>query len=321
VLTTPDTVLQLGQYTFSELEVPAQISTGGSQRIVVHELVGGTRTVDSMGQSPRALEWSGWLLGPTALDNSRYIDGLRTAGTALSLRWSEYNYQVVIRDFKPDYRRKYEIPYTIVCEVVSDNTSPVSTPTATPIDAALNYDLNWADALSASINDVALTNIMGSLITVVGLVSTFANASQGTINTVSGPLQQATNRIGVLITAANAIAAGSQGFGGVVAGSDPVYSVAQLTSQLSNMQQLNNLYMMRNVCGRMQSNLGAINGSQVSVATAGGNLFQIAMQQYNDATAWTGIARANGLTNPFITGTDILSIPPQADGQNGVLNF
>jgi hypothetical protein len=34
---------------------------------------------------------------------------------------------------------------------------------------------------------------------------------------------------------------------------------------------------------------------------------------------WTGIAKANGLTDPFVQGLAVLSIPPLPDQQNGVL--
>jgi len=35
------------QFVFGSLEVPAQIVTGGAQRLSVHELVGGVRVVDA----------------------------------------------------------------------------------------------------------------------------------------------------------------------------------------------------------------------------------------------------------------------------------
>jgi nucleoid-associated protein YgaU len=56
------------------------------------------------------------------------------------------------------------------------------------------------------------------------------------------------------------------------------------------------------------------------VTTAGGNLFSIAGQQYGDATAWTGIAKANNLTDPFVQGTQTLNIPAKPDTAGGILN-
>lgn len=49
---------------------------------------------------------------------------------------------------------------------------------------------------------------------------------------------------------------------------------------------------------------------------SGGNLFEIAAQEYGDHTLWSLIARANRLRDPFLTGTLDLVIPNQpAKGQ------
>ena len=54
-----DTVLTLGDFEFARYEIPEQITFGGDQRLVVHELVGGTRVIDAMGRADAPLEWSG----------------------------------------------------------------------------------------------------------------------------------------------------------------------------------------------------------------------------------------------------------------------
>jgi nucleoid-associated protein YgaU len=48
-------------------------------------------------------------------------------------------------------------------------------------------------------------------------------------------------------------------------------------------------------------------GSTITVG--GGNLFAMAAQAYGDATLWTRIAAANGLTDPWVSGIVTLSIP------------
>ena len=55
----PDTTINLGVFQFANHEIPERVSWGGSQRIAVHELVGGQRMLDAMGRSDRALTWSG----------------------------------------------------------------------------------------------------------------------------------------------------------------------------------------------------------------------------------------------------------------------
>ena len=53
-----------------------------------------------------------------------------------------------------------------------------------------------------------------------------------------------------------------------------------------------------------------------TVTVAGGNLFQIALEQLGDATQWDRIAILNGMVDPFLTGIVTLKIP-QADPNAG----
>jgi nucleoid-associated protein YgaU len=50
---------------------------------------------------------------------------------------------------------------------------------------------------------------------------------------------------------------------------------------------------------------------------SGGDLFHIALQEYNDATAWNIIAEANGLLDPLIVGTMTLKIPAYSPTETG----
>jgi hypothetical protein len=47
----------------------------------------------------------------------------------------------------------------------------------------------------------------------------------------------------------------------------------------------------------------------VTLTVAGGNLFQIAAQQLNDATQWIRIAQLNGIDDPVLSGVVTLLIP------------
>jgi hypothetical protein len=46
-----------------------------------------------------------------------------------------------------------------------------------------------------------------------------------------------------------------------------------------------------------------------TVITIGGNLFQIAAAQLGSALQWINIARANGLTDPILSGQNEIIIP------------
>lgn len=53
-----------------------------------------------------------------------------------------------------------------------------------------------------------------------------------------------------------------------------------------------------------------------TITVAGGNLYQIALEQLGDSTQWNRIAILNGLVDPFLTGIVTLKIP-QADPNAG----
>lgn len=60
-----------------------------------------------------------------------------------------------------------------------------------------------------------------------------------------------------------------------------------------------------------------------SVQVAGGNLFVLAAQYLGDATQWNRIARVNGITDPMITGSVTLLMPPVDNnaGNGGILGI
>lgn len=316
----PDTTLKLGDFEFAALEIPASIAFGGAQSLSTHRLVGGAKVVDAMGRDDKPLTWSGMFRGKTAADRARYIDTLRVNGLPLTLTWSTFNYLVIVREFAPIYERAYQVPYSITLEVVKDNTSPVTSIAAPPVDQAVGDDATTAGSLSDLIGDSTLSGLMGAVSTSIASVQSFAKAAQSTINAVLQPIAAAQTRVALLTASAENTISSVTTFGGVSPSNPVATAAARLGSQVVAVQQVGYLYDLRNVLGRMQANLGQVNQSQKTVATAGGNLFDIASQQYGDATAWTGLAAANGLTDPFVQGTKVLTIPPLAADADGVLN-
>jgi prophage DNA circulation protein len=317
---TPDTVLQLGDFAFAAFEVPESIRFGGSQRMSVKELIGGKRVIDCMGRSDRPLEWSGVFTGPDAAARAQFMDSLRVGGRVQSVSWGQFKYQVVVRDFEADYQRFYRIPYHIVCEVSADQTQPVTVAPLPAVDAAIQDDFNSALGLGGLIGDGNLSTLLGGLDTAISAVSSFANAAQSQINSVLLPLGAIQGRVSTLIGASTTTLQNVTTFGGVLPGTPFAQVGAQLNGQTANMLQSNNLFLMRNVCGRMSANLVSINQPPQKIAMAGGNLFQVAQSQYGDATAWTALARANGLTDPFVHGTATIAIPKRPGSSGGILN-
>lgn len=311
--------LTLGDFTFSNLEVPANIKVGGAQSLAVHRLVGGARVIDAMGRDDAPISWSGLLLGATAVARAQWLDGYRIAGQSLDLAWGEFKYLVVVREFEADYERYYQIPYRITCEVVTQLQVAAGSEQSIDVDTAITNDLNNGNSLASSIGDATLSTCMSNLSTAITAVSRFAQAAQSTINSVLGPLAAAQAQVKVLIASASNTLANVTTFGGVLPNNPVSTNAAKLASQITNVVNLGNLYNLNSVLGRMANNLGAVNLSSATKTVAGANLYQVAQQQYGDATAWTGIAKANGLTDPFVVGTKTLTIPANPDNAGGVL--
>lgn len=317
---TPDTVLTLGDFEFDRLEIPPSINFGGEQDIIVHKLIGGVRVIDAMGRSDIPLEWNGMFTGSNALARARYLDNMRISGLVQTLTFGELNYQVVVSGFHATYERFYQIPYRIICTVVQDNGTPVKTIADQGMDGIIALDQAEADATVAEIGDSTLSGLMGALDTAIKNVSSFANAVQSTINTVLEPLAAVQARVKILIGSVGNVISNVTTVGGVLPNNPIAQQAASVLNQASAMSQLPQLYHLQAVLGRMGGNLASIGSSGNSVTIAGGNLFDLASTNYSDATAWTAIARANGLSDPQLSGVNTLLIPPIPDNSGGVLN-
>lgn len=317
----PDTTVNLGQFQFALFEIPAKIKWGGSQRTIVHELVGGTRVIDAMGRADRALEWSGLFQGPNATERAKFLDTLRAKGVAQNLTFGKFSYSVIVKEFDADYERFYQIPYSISCEVIADLTNPVTNLSSASIDSDILTDYGSAVTLSSAVGDSSLSSLIARVGAAIAAVSSFANASRSIIGSVNSPLASVAARVSSLLISSSGVLGSVSTFGGVVTGASIGFSAASLVGQVANMNRMNSLLQLSSVVGRMSANLGAISSSPNQVTTAGGNLFSIAQQQYGDATSWTGIAKANNLTDPFVQGVQTLNIPSTPDQSDGVLGF
>lgn len=315
----PSITLSLGDMTFGAFEVPEVIPWGGDQALTVHELVGGTRVVDAMGRKDAPIEWSGIFMGSTAVDRAQYLNTQRILGQQLTLTWSSLNFLVVIQSFTANYEFEYRIPYRISCIVVQDNATPTVAGDVPDIDAQLTQDMNTANGLGSQIGDGPLSGLLGTLNTAISAVSTFANAAQSTINSILQPIQAVQSRVQTLIAAADNTMLNVTTVGGILPNNPVSQTVGRMSVQINAYQQQPLLLNLRSVMGRMTMNLGSVAGSTRSETIAGGNLMQVASKEYGDPMAWTGIAKANGLTDPVLTGVQTIQIPNQPDNAGGVL--
>lgn len=315
------TQVTLGEIALAGLEVPERIAFGGEQSLAVHELIGGTRIVDAMGRQDMPLEWSGWFMGNTALDRALYLNTQRVMGQPLLLTWSQLRFTVVIQHFEASYELSNRLPYRICCVVVADQATPTVAGGVPTVDDQMLADMNAASGLGGVIGDGTLSGLLDTLGTAVKTVSTFANAAQQTINSVLQPIAAVQTRVSILIASAINTSQNVATVGGLLPNTPLSQSVSTLARQVTAFNSQPALFSLQNVMGRMTSNLGSVSGNSRTLTMAGGNLFDIAAQQYGDATSWTAIAKANNLSDPVLVGVKNVIVPTRPDTAGGVLGL
>jgi nucleoid-associated protein YgaU len=315
--------LQLGDFIFQEMEIPEVIPFGGQYHLATKKLVGGARVVDNLGPDPKPIEWSGVFFptidGSSALDRAQLVKQMADSGQPVYLSWDSLYYQVMIRAFEPDYRFA-RIPYRISCEVIADLSSPTYQDFDPDADYLINGDLDSAATLTSNIGNSTLSGLMGTLQSAAGSVGTFVNAARSTVNSVLQPLHAVSAQVTSMIAATDVTLASFGVPGGVVPGVPAATNVASLLSNITANTQQVNLLQLKALCGRMTLNLNQINSSVRTITVSGGNLYDIAALEYGDATAWTTIAQANGLTDPQLSGITQLTIPPYNATSGGILS-
>lgn len=328
-----DVKLTIDNFVFTGFEVPEHITFGGAQSLSVHKLPGGSRVVNSMGRDDAPLEWSGVFTGANALSRARFLDSYRIGGAAHTLTWGDFRYSVVIREFLPSYERAFHIPYRIVCEVIEELTTFVNANLpGNDLDSAVKDQIEVAAPQQAALLKTSLVAEIAAQIAkvqaaVANVQAVFSEAMQGiasvvnlemsVIATVQGAINTAIADInGAEALINNAIGGVAALFGGSFSdgsGQNTGVLAANIISTWAidsvNAATLSNIKASLTVANR---NLGYINGypNAQEVTVIGGNLADLALQYYGDATQWTVIADANGITDPVINGQVTLTIPP-----------
>lgn len=311
------TTLVLGGVTFQHAEIPSHINFGGHQMMAVKQLIGGERYVQSLGASEAPLAWSGIFLGSNAEFRARYLNQMRQEGKQLTLSWSSERYLVVIRSFVATFMQTYRVPYRISCEAVEDQTSRVDKLPANSADQQIRADMATATTQASGITDnltvtstsPSLSTSLDSLNTAIEAVSDFATASQDVLNTVLNPLADAMTRTDLLISSAARTAENVSTLGGILPDNTVANGISNVITQVSEESQLPQLYNLKGTLGRINGNIGNLNGSTRTEWVQGADLQQLAAKYYNDVTKWTVIADANGLIDPIVTGAKKLIIP------------
>jgi len=196
--------LTLGQVTFQNFEIPESINFGGGQSLSVKKLIGGQRVVDAMGRDDDDISWSGLFQGSTANFRAAFLDGMRVSGAAIPLFFSQYNFLVVIKEFKPVFKRFYWIDYSIVCTIVQDLNKPFPVLLPVAYDDAIQNALTEANDLATVIDNPGISSSLAILSESINSLSSIQNASASAIATVTGPLNSAISTTGSAISSLSA---------------------------------------------------------------------------------------------------------------------
>jgi hypothetical protein len=324
------------RFDFADNEVPENIAYGGTQKLAVHELVGGGRVVDALGAQPRDLEWSGWFLGAGAFERARQLDALRHAGVALELSLYHLRYRVFIASFTADFQRHYKIPYSVSLTVAQDRQYPDSA--ALPDSAQqIAADEAWLKSLVVAVGQQTKdglpaqsalvqqkASVMQRVLAGFGRasdsVSRFAQMTSSDISKILTPVHDVRQASLQLLAQVENLAQNVTTLGGIAPHNRAAQNVARLSSSINTLNASASLVQLDSVLGRLGNNVAAEPAASKTVTVSGGDLHTVALEQYGSATAWTTIARANGLSDPQIMGTVTLKIPPVPDNDGGVLN-
>ena len=225
-------ILTLGGVPFQDFEVPEQIRFGGAQRLAVHELIGGGRVVDALGDDAGEISFSGIFSGSDASARAQTLDAACALGATIPLVWDGFYYAVVIAEFAAAYTKPWWIPFAVRCAVVVDPVAALAT-LAAPATSLISADLASAGAL-VGLSGLA-AGVLGS-------------------ETATG-----------LAAAQTQIAAGISGTGGALNGNvaalnsapDAVTGIAAVNQMTANSAQLAGLTAMSGYVSRAAANLAS----------------------------------------------------------------
>lgn len=311
------TRLVLGNFEFLDFEVPERVAIAGRQKTVQHQMIGGQRIIDVLGTEYDPLSWSGVITGYHAGERVSAIERMRDAGLPLVLTLDDYRFTVVITAFSPVYEFVWRRPYSIEVAIVSNDGSPEKVDALTgALRGLIDSDLGRALGLANIINLDNVTQAVKDLHQAVKKVTDFAHATVKQIQAIVRPLIAARNIIQHELALLEAAAGDITSLGGLVPGNPISKTVSNLLMQLDLSTRIPVLYRLQDVLGRLNKNVnaGLTGEGSRAVTLAGGNLYQVASEQYGDASKWTRIAEANDLGDPQLSGIHTLFIPTRTVG-------
>jgi len=306
------TRLILGDFEFLDFELPERIVIPGRQKTVTHQMIGGRRLVDVLGVEYDPITWSGIFTGDTTSSRVSMLEQMRDAGEALTMTLSGYSFDVVITEFNPVYEFEYRRPYSITLAVVQRNDSPLQTDSLTgALNALIDSDIGQALNLSSVIDVDEVTSAVSTVQTAVSTVKDYATATVDQVQAVVRPIIAAQQIVQMSISSIENSLGEITTLGGIIPGNPISKTVNNLLAQADGMTRLPALYNLGSVLERVNKNVrtGQTANGVKSVTLSGGNLYQVAADNYGDARYWDSLATVNNLTDPQLTGINTIVVP------------
>lgn len=306
------TRLILGDFEFLDFELPERIIIPGRQKTVTHQMIGGRRLVDVLGVEYDPFTWSGIFTGDTTSSRVSMLEQMRDAGETLTMTLSGYSFDVVITEFSPVYEFEYRRPYSITLAVVQRNDSPLQTHSLTgALNALIDSDIGQALNLSSVINVDAVTSAVSAVQTAVSTVKDYATATVDQVQAVVRPIIAAQQIVQTSISSIENSLGEITTLGGIIPGNPISKTVSNVLAQADGMTRLPALYNLGSVLERVNKNVrtGQTANGVKNVTLSGGNLYQVAADNYGDARYWESLATVNNLTDPQLTGINTIVVP------------
>ena len=239
-----DIVLLLGPIVFKDFEVPAGIAFGGTQRLAIHRLPGGTRVIDALGRDDANLIFAGIFSGSDATLRARALDELRSAGLPLPFTWDVFFYSVIIDRFQANYENSNWIPYRISCTVIRDEASALIQ-TAVSLATAALADVSSALA-SAAVAGINLSDTQSAIV-----ASGATTSGTAAFAAANSSLSSAQSTLDTGLVASEASLSGS-GLIGATTANAGVTGLSQATNAAGKLSQIS---QARSYLGRTIVNL------------------------------------------------------------------
>jgi len=191
----------IGGIALQDFEIPTSIRFGGQQRLAVHRLSDGTRTIERLGPDDTEIRFQGIFSGNNAESRVRALDSLRICGVPVPLIWQSFQYLVIVHEFVVEYANRWWIKYQISCTVVNQATA--NSPIGSTVLASVSSDL--ASAAAAQQSAAVDISQLNSAVSISGAltVGTAANTLAYTtaLNTLDAANQEITEQEAALASA------------------------------------------------------------------------------------------------------------------------